>query len=158
MQLFHPHARRRRALGATLVALGGLCLLGASMFDTQIVHNTAYSAQSERNRLRPMLLPAPRGTIYDRTGAVLATNETGYALSILPIKSEAMQRELEELAPYVGLSPARVQTLLTRFRESPTLPLIVSNDLTFAQVSAIEERRHIFPGVFVDMRPKRHYT
>ena len=56
MELFHPHARRRRALGASLWALLGLSLLGATMFDTQVIRHTGYSAQSERNRLRPMLV------------------------------------------------------------------------------------------------------
>lgn len=42
--------------------------------NLQIVKGQAYALQSEKNRLRPATLFAPRGAILDRTGAVLVSN------------------------------------------------------------------------------------
>src|SRR5512140_873359 len=88
MHLFHPHARRRRALGAVAVLLVGFGGLGAAFFRTQVVETKEFALQAEANRLRPMVIPAARGTIFDRNGQVIADNVPGYALSLLPAKRD----------------------------------------------------------------------
>ncbi len=158
MHLFHAHARRRRAIGALFALVVGFVILGAAFFRTQVLSAHDYELQAEANRLRPMLLPAPRGTIFDRTGAIIADNVPGYALSVLPAKRDSLQARLGRLAPFIGLTPERIAQLLAKQAATPTLPLVVSTDLNFDQVSAIEERRDLFPTVIVDMRPKRRYV
>ncbi len=158
MQVFHPHVRRRRAIGAMAALFLGLGSLGAAFFRTQIVQNEAYSQQSEMNRLRPMMLPAPRGTIYDRNGRIIADNMPGYTLSLLPAPTDSLERTLERLAPLVSLPPDGVAAALARHRRAPAFPVVVATDLSFDQVSRLEERRDMLPGIFIDMRPKRRYT
>lgn len=157
MQVFHLHARRRRAvgaLGAMWLVLGGLVL---AFFNTQVLRNPAYAMQSDRNRLRPLTLPAPRGTILDRGGRIMADNVPGYALSLLPAPADSLERSLERLAPYLDLTPEGIQSMLERQRRHPQQQLVVSTDISFDRVSAIEERRPMFPEVLIEMRPKRHY-
>lgn len=157
MQLFHLHARRRRARGAIIVLVVGLGWLAAGFFRTQVLRGTDYTLRSEANRLRPLPVPAPRGTIFDRYGKVVAENVPGYALALLPAPADSLRRTLTRLAPLIALTPDGIDALLGRHRASPTQPLLVSDDLTFAQVSALEERRHRLPGVLIEMRPKRRY-
>jgi len=62
------------------VWLSGVLSILAVILITQagnlgIVHGSQYALQSEKNRLRPAILFAPRGAILDRTGAVLVSNE-----------------------------------------------------------------------------------
>ena len=157
MELHHLHVRRRRARGAVVVLvllLGGLTL---AFFQTQVLENPAYALQSEQNRLRPLTVPAPRGTIFDRNGRIVADNVPGYALSLLPAPPDSMRRSLERLAPVLELAPREIDALMARHRRTPTRPLIVSGDLTFEQVSAVEERRPLFPEVLIEMRPRRRY-
>src|SRR5512144_2987750 len=104
MHLFHPHARRRRALGAVVLLCVGVGSLGAALFSTQVLKAREFELQAEAKRQRPMLLPAARGTIFDRTGAVVADNVPGYALSLLPAKPDTQRARLQRLAPFVGLS------------------------------------------------------
>lgn len=156
-QAFHLHARRHRAQRAVFVLLLGIGSLAFSFFQTQVLKNSAYALHSEENRLRPLSIPAPRGTIYDRNGRIVAENVPGFALSLLPAERDTVQATLDRLAPFLGLSPSRIETLMARRDRLPGQPLLVSDDLTFDQVSAVEERRPSFPGVHVDMRPKRRY-
>ena len=158
MHLFHPHARRRRALGAVAVLLVGFGGLGAAFFRTQVVDTREYAMQAEANRLRPMVIPAARGTIFDRTGQIIADNVPGYAISLLPAKRDSLRARLERLAPLIGLTPERIELLVNKAQRAPTMPLVVSTDLSFDQVSAVEERRDLFPTSIVDMRPKRRYV
>lgn len=157
MELYHLHVRRRRARGAVVVLvllLGGLVF---SFFQTQVLQNPAYALQSEKNRLRPLTVPAPRGTIFDRNGRIVADNVPGYALSLLPAPQDSMRTSLERLAPLLDLMPPEIEDLMTRRRRNPAQPLIVSGDLSFEQVSAVEERRPLFPEVLIEMRPRRRY-
>jgi penicillin-binding protein 2 len=64
---------------------------------------------------------------------------------------------LDRLSPVLGLSPERVLSLTRRRDEEPTQPLVVTTDLNFDQLSAIQERIHAFPQVLIDMRPRRTY-
>ena len=157
MQVFHLHARRRRALGALGVVwlvLGGLIF---AFFHTQVLRNPAYAMQSDQNRLRPLTLPAPRGTILDRNGRLVAENLPGYTLSLLPAPRDSLRSTLERLAPFLSLTADQVTALLDRQRRHPQQQLVVSNDLSFDRISAIEERRPLFPEVLIEMRPRRHY-
>ncbi len=136
------------------LVLGGL---GMAFFHTQVLRNPAYAMQSERNRLRPLTLVAPRGTILDRNGRILADNVPGYALSLLPAPRDSIRSTLEGLRGYLSLSDAQLQSLLDQQRRAPQRQLVVSTDLSFDQVSAIEERRPLFPEVLIETRPKRRY-
>ncbi|HEX7050232.1 MAG TPA: penicillin-binding protein 2 [Longimicrobiales bacterium] len=157
MDAFHLHARRRRARGAAAVLMLGLGGLGFVFFQTQVLKNTAYALRSEANRLRPLPIPAPRGTIFDRNGEIVADNVPGYALSLLPGPRDSLRSVLDRLAPLLGLGPDRIDELMQKSRAAPGRLLLVANDLTFEEVSALEERRALLPGLYIDMRPKRRY-
>lgn len=156
-QLFHLHARRRRAIGALIGVWLVLAVLGSTFFNTQVLKNPAYALQSDRNRLRPLALPAPRGTILDRNGRIVAENVPGYALSLLPAPPDSVRNTLQRLAPLLELDGSQIQALMERQRRHPTQQLVVSSDLSFEEISAVEERRPLFPEVLIQMRPRRHY-
>ena len=157
-QTFHLHARRRRAQGATALmwlVLSGLIFV---FFHTQVRRNPAYAMQSDRNRLRPLTLLAPRGTIVDRDGRLVADNVPGYALSLLPAPRDSIRSTLDRLAPLLALEGGEIDRLMVRQRRHPQQQLVVSTDISFERISAIEERRPMFPEVLIEMRPKRNYA
>ena len=141
-------------MGAVWVLLAALSF---TFFQTQVLRNPAYAMESDRNRLRPLTIPAPRGTILDREGRIVADNVPGYTLSLLPAPEDSVRSTLERLSPYMGLSGRDIEGVLDRRRRHPEQQLVVSTDLTFEQISAIEERRPVFPEVLIEMMPKRNY-
>ena len=157
-QTFHMHARRRRAQGALAVVWLLLGILILVFFHTQVRRNPAYAMQSERNRLRPLTVLAPRGTIVDRDGRLVADNVPGYALSLLPAPRDSIRSTLDRLAPFLGLKEREIEALMERQARNPQQQLVVSTDLSFDRISAIEERRPVFPEVLIEMRPKRNYA
>ncbi len=56
------------------------------LFNLQIVHGEEYRAQSNTRLTRESVLRAARGSIKDRTGIELVTNETGFGLEIYRTK------------------------------------------------------------------------
>ncbi|HSH45482.1 MAG TPA: penicillin-binding protein 2 [Longimicrobiales bacterium] len=157
MDVFHLHARRRRAQSALGVVCLILAFLTSAFFQTQVVRNPAYAMQSDQNRLRPLTLPAPRGEILDRNGRIIAENVPGYTLSLLSAPEDSVRSTLQRLAPLLDLTEEEVTAILERRRRNPQHQLVVSKDIPFDRVAAIEERRPLFPEVLIEMQPKRRY-
>ncbi len=149
--------RWKRARGATLILLCALVLLLGAFFRLQVLRSSVYALRSEDNRLRAIPIPAPRGTIYDRQGRIVAENVPGFSISLLPSKPDTIRATLDRMAPFLDLSEERRQALLAKYDRLPNRPLTVLDDATFAQVSAIEERRPQFRRAVIEMLPRRRY-
>lgn len=150
--------RWQRARGASLLLVLVVVFLVAAFFRLQVMRSSVYALQSEDNRLRAIPLAAPRGTIYDRDGRIVAENIPGYSISLLPSNPDTIAATLAGMAPFLDLSPERQERLLELYRRFPNRPLTIVDDADFAQVSAIEERRPEFRRAVIDMRPRRRYT
>lgn len=157
MKAFNQNERRGMGKGARLVLLLLLAVLGVAFFRAQVVRGPAWALQSETNRLRVLTVPAPRGTIFDRTGRVVADNVPAYSVSLFPAPVDSIRADLLRLQPILNLTDARVETLVETFRRNRRQPLVVKMDAAYEEAAALEERRPEFPGVFLETRPKRRY-
>ncbi len=157
MKTHHPLARRARAQGAYVFIVLFMGILAAAFFRVQVLRSDTWELRAESNRLRQLPVPAPRGTIYDRNGRILADNVPGYAITLLPGPPDSIRSTLERMQPYMEeLTDERVERLLTDLRRYGT-EVVVDADAPFGLVSALEERRSEFPDVYIEMRPRRRY-
>jgi len=157
MKRDHPIARRKRARGGYVLVLTLMGILGLAFFRAQVLRSQDWELQSDSNRLRPLPLPAARGTIFDRDGRVLADNVPGYSVILLPSSRDTIRATLARIAPFLDLTEERIQELERRIRVAPGQPLTVKVNADFEEVSAVEERRSWFPGLYLETRPRRRY-
>ncbi len=156
MSLHLPHNRQRRAIGAYTVLALFMAGLGIAFFRIQVLRSSTWELRAESNRIRQLAVPTPRGIIRDREGRILADNVPGYAITLLPGPLDSMRATLGRMAEYVDLPIAEVDRVLAtmaRFGRE----VVVDADADFSVVSALQERRAEFPGVYVEMRPRRRY-
>jgi len=132
-------------------------ILVLAFFRAQVLRSEAWRLQSDNNRLRPLPIPTPRGTIFDRNGQVLADNVPGYSVVLLPGNPDTVRATLDRLQPHLSLSEGRLGYLKERVRLYPRRPLVVKVNAEFNEASALEERRGDFPGLYLEMRPRRRY-
>ncbi len=155
MKAHHPHRRRDRArIAAGIIGL----VIGAiafQFFRVQVLQSSDDKLQAESNRLRLLPIPAPRGTIYDRNGLIIADNIPGYAVYVLAAPRDSMKVSLRRLQPLLDLSDPRIEVLGGRIRRNQ--PLLVDVDADLDAVAALQERSSEFPGIYIEMRPKRRY-
>ncbi|HEX8693449.1 MAG TPA: penicillin-binding protein 2 [Longimicrobium sp.] len=154
---FHPHARRKRALqaaGAIVLTLG---TLGAAFFRTQVLRNSEFELRAEDNRFRVLPLAAPRGAVLDRDGRVIAETIIGYSLSLEPGPADSLRARLAPVAAVMGLDEARLQELEEWALRHPDEPVPISQNLTFEQVSWLEERAGRIPRLRLQSHPVRRY-
>ena len=78
-------------LAVRVAIIGGVALvLFAVVFFRlwylQVLSGDRYLAEANNNRVRDIIVQAPRGQIVDRNGRELVTNRSGYAVKLNPAK------------------------------------------------------------------------
>lgn len=148
--------RRLRVLALLVVAVIGLLVLRLAWM--QLLQGAQYKKIAEDNRLRRHYAQAPRGTIYDRNGAVLVSNRPSFAVSIIPAEYTSPQAVTPFLAALAGLPRGEIDTLLAAAKAAPYTPVPVIRDAGPDLLAKIEERKASLPGVVIEAAPVRHYV
>ena len=63
-----------------VILLTIFALLSMRLFTLQVVRASYYSKLSDANRIRTVLIPAPRGIIFDRNGVALVRNIPAFSI------------------------------------------------------------------------------
>jgi penicillin-binding protein 2 len=158
MKPLHPNARHSRAQGAGLILGLLLLILLGSFFRAQVVRGSTWALQADSNRLRVLPVPAPRGTIFDRYGRIIADNVPSYSAALFPASQESIEASLRTLQPILALSDERLQALQESFRQNRRRPLVVKSNLSDQEVAILEESRPELQGLYLEMRPRRRYV
>jgi penicillin-binding protein 2 len=150
-------AREKRAIWARVIIALAVIGLAYSLSQIQVVRAEEFAAVARENMLRPVTVRAPRGTIYDRHGQVVAENRVAYQVQLMPAPLDQLRRQVEELRPILDLEDAGIALAFRRYAASPNLPMAVVSDATLDQVARLEERRREFPHILIQEYPKRYY-
>jgi len=154
---FHPFVMAVRATAARTVLIVIFVLLSGAFFRLQVLQHGTYALRSESNRLRPVTLPAPRGLILDRHGAVIAENVPGYSVSLLADSEDSLIAMIARLEPILPLDTAEIKRTIQRYHDAPYEPTLLVKNAPPDLVAALEERRTVLPGLVVQTEPKRAY-
>ena len=92
-----------------------LSLAGRVIFLT-VIKGAYYQDIAKGNSIRPIVIKAPRGRIFDRTGLALVSNIPSLDAVVVPVDLPKDQTKLKELAQtlasILSLNQAQVQTIL----------------------------------------------
>lgn len=148
---------RRAILLGTFAGLG-LTAMGGRLAYLQLFQTQRYERLSTSNQFNFKLMPAPRGVIVDRNGAVLAANRPNFRLLVVRDKGMDAEVTLKTLANYVPLDDVRQRRLLKDINSAPRrAPVSVMEDMSWEQFSAISVRAPELVGVTADMGEVRVY-
>jgi penicillin-binding protein 2 len=120
----------------SIVAVFTLVVFGVILFrlwSLEILNGSDYVARANENRLRSVILPAPRGAILDRNGKILVDNRPGLAVGIRPmdVPAHALGRELAGLSRILGVPAQKMQAEVV-----DEMRLLFNRNLTFAEIDA----------------------
>lgn len=93
----------RRGWLVWLGVLMGLGLLAVKLIELQVFNGGRYGILADENRIKKIVLTAPRGVIFDRNGKELATNEESKKLSVDKLEIPVWKRiyPLKAMAAHV---------------------------------------------------------
>ncbi|TAM27220.1 MAG: penicillin-binding protein 2 [Rhodanobacter sp.] len=149
---------RRRALVGFALILLGLCALVSRYVYLQVARHDEFVTRSVNNRVKPRVLPPPRGLIYDRNGVLLADNVPAFRLEVVPEQVKDMKAMLAQLGMVVPLSQDDIDSFLKQVKQSrrfDSVPLKLH--LTEDEIDRFAVNRWRFPGVDVVPYLTRNY-
>ncbi|MBW8867633.1 MAG: penicillin-binding protein 2, partial [Acidobacteria bacterium] len=133
-------------------------VLAVSFWVLQVVHHAKFEEMAENNHQRTLALRAPRGLVLDRNEKILVENRHAYSISIDRERTKDLNRTIRVVSAVLGLDEKGLRTIVDRHRREPTYrPIVVVQDATLAQVSAVKARRLELPDVLVEEMPTRRY-
>ena len=142
-------ALRVAILGA--LALTVFAVLFLRLWALQVLAGNKYRAAANDNRVRTLLVEAPRGPILDRSGRTLVTNAPGTRVELwpadLPKSWPAQRRELRQLAMVTGVPVGQILKKMRDAAGDPLTPVVVQYGIHPDQTSFIREHETQFPGV-----------
>jgi len=139
--------------------LGLFCLFSVRLWYLQIHRGEEYAVKARNNQMRQEPIFSPRGLIRDRNGDLLAVNEPAYALGLVREDCPDIDKTLHQVAMWTGEDFDDLKALYKkkRRRVKQFEPLILIPDLSFSQVALIDANRLRWPGLEVQVRPRRQY-
>jgi len=139
-----------------LTALFFLILISRIAY-LQIISWDKYYGQSERNRVRDVILDPPRGVILDRDGEFLVDNRPMYSVSVVPYEFLKSDSTITLLAKILQIPSVELISWVKERQIGNFNPVRIKRQIDFEAVSALEERKLELNGVFWGTESKRFY-
>jgi penicillin-binding protein 2 len=153
---------RYRVLGAVVVL--GFGVIGLALLRLQVVDHARYLELAKENRVRLEVLRAPRGSIFDRNGELLADSAPSFSVIFRPFPAESIEAAryvsqpawIELVSSLVGLDSAQVRTQV-RTANRGGQSIVLMRDAPFAVIAGVEEWKSELAGIEVQVEPIRRY-
>jgi penicillin-binding protein 2 len=153
---FRSLTRRTLVLGGLQLGLFGV--LGARMYQLQVLDSERFAMLADENRINMQLIAPSRGRIYDRQGIELAVNEQNFRVLLTAEQAGDVEAVLARLSDIVPLTREDVDRVLHDVsRRRSFVPVTVHENLSFEQVAQIEVNAPELPGLSIDVGELRHY-
>jgi penicillin-binding protein 2 len=153
----------RRSLTLRLSVLqylvaAAFAMLAIGFWVFQIAQYEYFADQAANNHMRKVPLPAPRGMLFDRHGAVLVDNQETVNIALVREQTADIDKTLRILAQATGTDEAALRETVNRRRREPSYrPIVLIENATDAQYFAFKARQLELPGIIEQRVPTRRY-
>ncbi len=145
----------RRIVVRIILAAGFIILLGR-LFQLQYINGELYGKEAEENSIRNVPKVAIRGYVYDRKGKLLVDNRPSYSVMLTPVDFD--KNNLPFLSAILSLPDSLIlEKIKLGRRYNSFIPTRIKRDISFGELSMLEEHREKLYGVEVQMESKRFY-
>ena len=148
----------RRALIVGLAQGGLASALVMRLGYLQLIKHKDYAMQSDSNRIKPSINPAPRGIIYDRNNVALTQNDSSYRLLLYLDRKINAQKLVDKLADILDLDAAKKNGFLKKIKNARRKRIISLMDhLDWDDLARIESNSYALGGVRIESGIIRKY-
>lgn len=133
-------------------------ILGARLWQLQIIQGQEYAAKAEQNRVRNIQLVAPRGVISDRKGRTLVENRPSFNILLYRESMKDPAETARFVTDKLGVKPEELAARLRRNRGTALYrPIVIKEDVGIDDISATEAHKRDHPEIQLGPEPRRLY-
>jgi penicillin-binding protein 2 len=137
-------------------------ILVFKLFNIQIVQSSFNEQLAEGNRVRPRIITAPRGVIYDNKGNWLARNIPSFALAVTPSDLPRNQADRDRVYQQTAdLAQISEETVKKTAEENGLLsldPVVIKGNLPREEALILEQKTADISGISVIKKAIREYS
>jgi len=138
----------RRMFILSVAKISVFFALVARLFYLQISENIKYRSLSDKNRLREWKVTPQRGIIEDYFGNKVASNTQVFQLHMMPEDVPNFEVLFFKLSKIIKFDKRKKRNLLKRLKKrKPWQPIIISDNLTWAEFSKLNVFLHELQGI-----------
>lgn len=135
-----------------------LFVLMGRLYFLQIYQGEKYAFLADNNRTSKRLLVPPRGSINDRNGIELASNNQIFQAMIIPEQVRNIDNLLENITPILDLTPEDIERIKLEIkRHRRFVPIKIKDNLSWEEVATLMVNNHLYPGLIIDEGLTRYY-
>ncbi len=147
-----------RLAAVSYVIVGMIALLLFGFWRLQINDSDRYSQMAERNRVRSIPIIAPRGSMLDREGRVLADNYPSFSVLLLRDTPEQVDKLPPQIADGLGMTLDELKQEIDGTRAMPKFqPVVIKPEASPSDIAFIESHRGDIPVLEMLMVHRRRY-
>lgn len=141
-----------------LVLITAIAIMVGRLAQLQLVHGKEFAELADGNRIRIQMIKAPRGKIFDRNGALLASNRASTNVSFLHMGRRINIEEVaSRLSGILGMSEDEIRSRIEDPKAPLYMPVLIKEDVPPEVQTRLEEATHELPGVVLEVEPRRVY-
>jgi len=126
-------------------------------FQIQVLSHERYRDKANSNRIRKISYTAPRGLILDREGHILVDNLPTYVLTAIPGELKDKGDKFDYVSSIINLDSASIADNYKKYYRGRFNPTRLAKDLTFRQVSILEENKLELDGIYYEQFLERYF-
>ena len=146
---------RGRLLIAYIFVCSVFSILIVRFAQIQLFEYNQYKKRADINSIRAVPIAAPRGMILDRNGLILVDNFPTYILTALPNKVN--NNNFSIISNCTGTDTSILKNNFKRYYRGRFIPSRITKDLSFDELSCIEEHKQQLKGVDYSQLPERSF-
>jgi penicillin-binding protein 2 len=133
-------------------------ILGARLWQLQIIHGSEYAMKAERNPIRRFELVAPRGEILDRSRKLMVENRTSSDVLLYREWMKDKDAVIQFLKRKLDVSAEDIEERFRRGKSTGLYyPIVIKEDAGMRDISVIEAYRRDFPEIQISLKFRRSY-
>ncbi|GBE16767.1 stage V sporulation protein D [bacterium BMS3Abin15] len=139
-----------------------LIVLSGRVFYLNVIKGDYYQKVAEGNRIRTIVIKAPRGRIYDRFGNTLVNNIPSIDAVVVPadLPNESSERKkvAEQVAKILGLNGGDTWGMIENLNGKSLNPGLLKENISHEESLVILEKRRELPGIEIEKTAVRDYV
>ncbi len=149
---------RPRLMWAVALILIFAGIIFSRLWFLQISNSDEFISKADNNRIRKIRVTPPRGHILDRNGLELVTNRPSFDVVLIRENMKNDADLMKRLAEVLDTDISELWKQIRKAENTPRhIPIRLKTDINWEQLAYLENHNHDFPGISIDVTPRRVY-